>query len=383
LIALTPDGSLKWRKQLGDRGSFISASCAIDAEGNIYVITTFRSIVRDHRGRGNTVIPYHYAKSKLHSLSPDGSLRWTFPFPINDVSNSTDGYTLSSPKIAGKQKQIIFVPAIFLRISPRLDLLAIDLSGNLINSITVSEYPIPSVVVEGVGLGDIFSGIWDFLNGVEFEPSGGGPTLKQLYGHAEPSIAVADFGRFADQPIIVLDDNYKQLSAYQWEFQSVFTPLWNKKSSSIRPAASPVIFLSHMVAAGQENGLLALYDLTTGSELWKPWYKAKKAIQSPPASFISQIYLISDTEVIVLDANGKLLNKFEMSTHALGAALGSPAISANQVYINAQEGLFSFSLALDNFIKNSNAQGGLSSPAIADDGTVYVVDRNKRIWAFE
>lgn len=380
LLAVAPNGSLRWRRQLDVRGSFISGSAAIDSSGNIYSITTYRAKVRDHRN-GQTIIS-KVARSKLHSLNPDGSLRWTFQFPVSDTDYSTDGYTLSSPKIAGNQNQVIFVPAIFTRIASRLDLLAIDLFGNLINRITVSDYPTPPVVVTGGGIGSIFSGIWDFLNGAEFNPSSGGPTLKQQYGQTEPSLAIADFGALDDQPILVVDDNYKQLAAFKWEFRSVFTPLWKKTSSQVRPAASPAILLSRMVAAGQANGTLALYDLLTGNELWKPWYKAKKAIQSPPASFISQIYLISDTSVILLDASGRFMKEFKMSTHSLGAALGSPGISANQVYVNAQEGLFSFSLDLNRFTKNSTISGGVSSIAIGEDGTIYLADRNKTLWAF-
>jgi outer membrane protein assembly factor BamB len=379
LLAINPNGSLKWRRQLDMRGSFISGSAAIDANGNIYFITTFRAKVRDHRN-GQT-IRSKVAHSKLHSLNPDGSLRWTFSFPVSNTANSTDGYTLSSPKIVGKQNQVIFVPAIFTRIASRLDLMAIDLSGNLINRITVSEYPTPPVVVTGGGVGDIFAGIWDFLNGAEFNPSGGGPTLKQLFGQTEPTLAVADFGPFKNQPVIVIDDNYKQLSAFRWESGRIFTPLWKKTSSQVRPAASPAILSSSMVAAGQADGTLALYDVLTGNELWKPWYKAKNAIQSPPASFISQIYLTSHTSVIALDANGRFLKEFKMSEHSMGAALGSPAISANHVYVNAQEGLFSFSLDLNQVTQNSMSLGGVSSPAIAGDGTIYSVDRDKRLWA--
>lgn len=379
LLAIAPDGNIRWRRQLDVRGSFISGSAAIDSNGNIYCITTYRARVRDHRN-GQTIVS-KVARSKLHSLNPDGSLRWTIQFPVSDTGYSTDGYTLSSPKIVGKQNQVIFVPAIFMRIASRLDLLAIDLSGNLINRITVSDYPTPPVVTTGGGVGGIFAGIWDFLNGAEFSPRGD-YTLKELYGQTEPSLAIADFGAFKDQPIIVIDDNYKQLAAFKWESNSIFSPLWKKTSSQVRPAASPAILLSSMVAAGQADGTLALYDVLTGNELWKPWYKAKNAIQSPPASFISQIYLTSDTSVILLDTNGRFLKEFKMSEDSLGAALGSPGISANHVYVNAQEGLFSFSLDLNSFTKNSIIPGGVSSIAIADDGTAYLADRNKRLWAF-
>lgn len=379
LVAVLPSGAIRWKKMLDQRGSIIAGTPAVDKNGIIYVITTFRAKVRDHR-EGRTIYSY-VAHSKLHSLTPDGQLRWVFNFPLNPNRNITDGYTLSSPKIWNAPEPLIFIPVLFTRIVSRMELLAIDQAGQVVNNVFVSEYPIPPVETSGgLTIGGIFGGIWDFLNGMEFEPSGGSPTLQQLYGWAEPSIAIADFGSFSSRPVIIVDDNYKKLSAFRWQNRQ-FQPLWNKLSTKPRLRASPAIFLSSMVAAGQQDGTLAFYDLLTGSELLKPWYKARKAIQSPPASFISQIYFVSGTWVVALDAGGRLLREFEMSDHSLGAAIGSPAISGNRVYVNAQEGLFSFSLNLDDFDKNSQVAGGVSSPAIGDDGTIYVVDRNKQLWA--
>ncbi len=380
LVAVWPTGTIRWKKMLDQRGSIIAGSPAVDRFGNIYVITTFRAKVRDHR-EGNTVLSYE-AYSKLHSLSPDGELRWTFNFPRNNNPSITDGYTLSSPKILDAPEPLIFTPALFTKIASRVELLVINQTGTLVNNILVTEYPTPPIETSGgVTVGGILGGIWDFLNGMEFEPSGGGPTLQQQFGWAEPSIAIANFRPFSTRPVIIVEDNYKQLTALQWQNQQ-FQILWSKPSTRTRRCASPAVFLSSMVAVGQQDGTLALYDVLTGNELWKPWYKARTAIQSPPASFISQIYLLAGTRVVALDAGGKLLNEFEMSEHSMGAALGSPAISGNRIYVNAQEGLFSFSLDLKEFNKNSMVQGGVSSPAIADDGTVYVIDRNKTLWAF-
>lgn len=379
LVAINPNGNLRWKKVLDQRGSVIAGSPAVDRNGNVYVISTFRAKVRDHRG-GSTVVSY-MARSKLHSLTPDGQIRWVFNFPLNPNLNITDGYTLSSPKIWNAPEPLIFVPVLFTKLVSRMELLAIDQSGRVVDKVFVSEYPPPPIETSGSGtVGGILGSIWDFLNGMEFDPSGGSPTLQQLYGWAEPSIAIADFGAFSSRPVIVIDDNYKQLAAFRWQNRQ-FQPLWNKRSTKPRLAASPAIFLSSMVAAGQQDGTLAFFDLLTGAELLKPWYKARNSIQSPPASFISQIYFVAGTRVVALDAGGRLIREFEMSEHSLGAALGSPAISGNRVYVNAQEGLFSFSLTLDDVDRNTMIGGGVSSPAIADDGTVYVIDRNKQLWA--
>lgn len=379
LIAISPDGNQRWRKLLDDRpGSIISGAPAVSQSGHIYVITTYRAKVRDHRI--GDIIRRYISHSRLHCVDANGTLLWSFIFPNELVPVIQEGSMLSAPKIIGHLNPIIFISATYTAISPRLELFAINDSGNLIQRIVVSNYPLPTIIVDG-GFIDILDSLWDFLDGVEFEPSGGGPTLQELYGWQAPSIAIADFGAFANDPVIVVDDHHQQLSAFRFQNNS-FIPLWNKSSTKQRKGVTPAIFLNSTVAVGQENGELALYDLLTGDALWKPWYKAPHPIQSSATSFLNQIYLVASTSVIALEGGGRLIKEFKMSVNSLGAALGSPAMSANFVYVNAQEGLFSFSLDLKDFTKNSIIPGGVSSPAIAEDGTVYAMGRNEILWAF-
>ncbi len=143
--------------------------------------------------------------------------------------------------------------------------------------------------------------------------------------------------------------------------------------------ATPSVLLSGLVTSGQQSGTLALYDVITGQELWKPWYKAQSSVRSPVASFVSQVYLLSILHLAELDANVKLLNRTSFNMKFLSA----PAISADRVFINGGDGYYMFSLDLKEFTKNGDFQGGVSSPAIADDGSIYVMDRNKMLWAFE
>lgn len=374
LVAVAPNGTIRWKRALDQRGSSIPGSPAIDANGNIYVVTTFQAKVRDHRS-GETVYS-RVAQSKLHSLNPDGTLRWTFTFPPSGIPNVTNGYTLSSPKISGKLNPHIFVPCIFTRIASRIEILAIDQAGNLVHRAQVAEYP-PPPLTSGGDIFDIFESIWDFLNGVEFEPRGE-PSLKEQFGRPEPTLAVADFGSHAAEPILIIDDNYKKIAAFRWNNQQL-TPLWEKNSSQVRPNATPAVLLSSQVASGGPDGTLALYDLTTGQELWKPWYKAPNPVQSPPASFVSQIYLLSLIHLNALDSNAKLIKRDTLGVMALGA----PAISADRIFVNGGDGFYTFSLDLKDVTKNGDFLGGVSSPAIADDGSVYVMDRNKMLWAFE
>lgn len=374
LVAVAPNGTIRWKRALDQRGSSIPGSPAVDANGNIYVVTTFQAKVRDHRS-GETVYS-RVAESKLHSVRPDGSLRWTFQFPKSGIPNVTGGYTLSSPKISGQQNPLIFIPCIFSRITSRIEILVIDQAGNLVHRKQVADYPPPPLTSDG-DIFDIFDSIWDFLNGVEFEPRGL-PSLNEQFGRPEPTLAVADFGSMGREPIVTIDDNYKKIASFRWNNQQL-TPLWEKVSTQVRSNATPAVLLSSQVASGRNDGTLALFDLTTGQELWKPWYKAPNPVQSAPASFVSQIYLLSMVSLNALDSNAKLINRDTLGI----MALGSPAISADRIFVNAGDGFYSFSLDLKNVTKNSQFLGGVSSPAVADDGTVYAMDRNKMLWAFE
>lgn len=374
LIAIAPNGTIRWKKTLDQRGSSIPGSPAVDSNGNIYIVTTFQAKVRDHRS-GETVYS-RAAHSKLHSLNPDGTLRWSFTFPFSGIPNMTNGYTLSSPKISGRQNPLIFLPCIFTRIASRIEILVIDQAGNLVHRIPVADYP-PPPLTSGGDIFDIFDSIWDFLNGVEFEPSGA-PALNQQFGSPEPSLAIADFGDFISEPIVIIDDNYKKIAAFRWNNQQLI-PLWEKNSNQARFNATPAIFLSSQVASGRQDGTLALFDLMTGQELWKPWYKAPNPVQSPPVSFVSQIYLLSLIHLNALDSNARLIQRNTLGIMALGA----PALSADRIFVNGGDGYYTFSLDLKDMTKNGDFLGGVSSPAIGDDGTVYVMDRNKMLWAFE
>jgi outer membrane protein assembly factor BamB len=373
LVAVAPDGTIRWKRALDLRPSTIPGSPAVDANGNIYVVTTYQARVRDHRS-GETVYSRE-ARSKLHSVSPDGTLRWTFPFPASGIPNVTGGYTLSSPKISGGPNPFIFVPCMFTRVTSRTEILVIDLAGNLVHRTQVSDYP-PPPLTSGGDIFDILDSVWDFLNGAEFNPRGE-PNLSEQFGRPAPTLAVADFGNLATQPIVIIDDNYKKLAAFRWSNQRL-APLWEKPSSQPRFNATPAVFLSSQVASGQQDGTLALFDAATGQELWKPWYKAPNPLPSPPASFVSQMYLLSWLHLSALDANAKLIKKESLGMMALGA----PALSADRVFINGGDGYYTFSLDLKTVTKNGDFLGGVSSPAIGDDGSVYVMDRNKMLWAF-
>jgi outer membrane protein assembly factor BamB len=268
------------------------------------------------------------------------------------------------------------VPAIFQTSGFAFDLLVIR-SGDLIFRTDIASYPPAPIVGEGPGLGDILESIWDFISSpIDFDPSGVGPTLEATFGFPEPTLAIVDYGRYANEPLVIMEDNYKTLKAFRWEFP-ILIPLWEKVSKgSLR--STPAVFVNGVLSLGEKDGTVSFYDLDSGNETWKPWYKAGHSVLSPPASFGRQVYFAANKKLIVLDTHSELWKQHDLG----GRCLGAVALSASFAYLSANDGFYTFSFDLQNLSKNRDVIGGISSPAIGDDGTVYVMDLRKRLWAF-
>ncbi len=382
LVAVNPDGSLKWKRILSantaeSKSVVITGSPAIGSDGNIYAISTLDRTVRDHRN-GSTQVRKE-RRSSLYSLDPSGNLRFRYDFPQNTFPQGIGAYTSSSPKLwGGPENLLIFVPAIYRTAGMAVELLVINQNGNLIYKADVSSYPPIPLVGEGPGLGEILDAIWDFISSpVDFDTSGVGTSLEEQFGWPEPTLAIVDYPQFGTQPFIIVDDNYKNLSAFKWQFP-ILVPIWTNKSSSGRLHSSPAVFANGVLAVGGKNGTLEFYEAKTGKEIWKPWYKAGKPIIAPPSSFGRQVYFVAGKKLIVLDSNSSLWKERSLQ----GSCLSAPVLSANFAYVAANDGLYTFSFDLQDMRKNTDVIGGVSSPVIGDDGSIYVMDLKNTLWAF-
>ncbi len=174
LVAVNPDGTIKWRRTLiarehPDYPGAIIGSPAVGSDGNIYVITTTNLIIRDHRNGGTQT--KRVRRSSLHSVDPAGNIRWSFRFPANTSPSGTGAYTNSSPKVWGSPNVNIFVPAIYASGGFAIELLVINQSGEQVYKTDIASYPPEPVVGEGPSFGDI----WDFISSpIDFDTSGVG-----------------------------------------------------------------------------------------------------------------------------------------------------------------------------------------------------------------
>jgi outer membrane protein assembly factor BamB len=332
LVAVNPDGGTNWMVTLPGGG--ILSTPAVAEDSNIYIISTTRRADR--------------FRSTLHSVAPDGTLRWSSEFP-------TELSTSASPTTWGFEQHVyIFVyTGFWLLIYDELGTLLLQEKSTLCVTIT-----------GGTGiLGDILDTLWEIITegGVDFDTSGFLPPPI-------PTAAVVDSSNLTPpgQPIVVNVSRCGVL-VRRWSPPSL-TTMW---SHSFDPDgyyfSSPAVTPFGTLVVGREDGRVLAYAVDTGERLWQ--YEAGESVFSTPASFGRQWFIVSSSHLHVIDFNGDPLHIFELP----GPTLSSPALTGSLVYLQFEEGLHTFSFDLATYsVDGSGGRYAFTSPAAGPDGAIYV-----------
>jgi outer membrane protein assembly factor BamB len=374
LIAVDSDsGEIKWSWMSPKPDSMILSSPAVGEDGNIYIVINRKLLNNFH--------------SMLASITPDGELRWLVSFPI--LEGMTSGFTTASAKTWGSAQELyIFVPGNLTTTCESLDfrgdpdcgldeLLVYDQSGNLINRKVIGGCP----RARGSGGPGFLGGIWDFLADVF---SGGtaviGDAVDPLYetfGWLNTTVAIVDFPNLSnvtyEHPLVTAVGYCYglRLTGFQWDPPNL-TRLWSYEDDSNEYSySSPAVFPSGLLVLGRKDGLVQGFNVADGSKLWG--YDAKEAVMATPASFGRQIYVASLKHLHVLEPNGEVVDIPPALTKLEGQTIASPALTADLAYISTNKGFHTRSFDLRSRSIDRNAIGGLSSPAVGEDGTIYVV----------
>jgi len=380
LVSVDPDGTIKWRLTLpSPRFGFpavITSSPAVGSDQNIYVVSTnVDLLVRDHTTNSTTTYQGHL--SALHSVTPEGEVRWSHPFNERIADLKEWGFTGASPKVWGSGGELnVFLPVTYGQFRLKTFLSVLDSDGNLVAEETVASYD-PTLVGTGPNL---FEAIWDLIH-IEFDTSGIDPppgSAHKLW--LDPTIAVVDDSDAPVTPTLVIHDNVAALGVFEWSAPSTLTPRWKIESKRPMRHSSPVI-LGDLLIIGREDGILEYRDLATGAAVWEPWPGIDGPAISTPAAFGRPIFARTSEQIYALDLDGELLYSFDGLTGY--SYVSSPALSTNRVYVSTYGGLYSFNLDLSDVTKfDGMTPSGSSSPAIAEDGAVYQMDSKGKLWAF-
>jgi hypothetical protein len=137
-----------------------------------------------------------------------------------------------------------------------------------------------------------------------------------------------------------------------------------------RRLTSPALIAGDQVILGDSDGVVESHDVRTGALLWTQ--NVGSFVQCPPVGFVRQIYVATATEFVTLDSDGSIISR--MPIRGIG---GGAAMSKEFVYLATREGIHTFDLdptegfAFDGSIVD-DSHVGVTTPALASDGTVYV-----------
>jgi outer membrane protein assembly factor BamB len=367
LKAFSPAGDQKWKRDTPGRQ--IVASPVVGADGAIYVVGTRMS--RDHRS-GQTFTRYD---ATLFKFTAGGGLLWSTDFPDKGMGT---GLTSASPNIwRGGGTEVVMVPVFYTTVGDyELHLLAFSTSGPLMFDQKVTAWSHGDVTSEAD------TGSWDaFCNFIPVcmnKLLGLDPVKEVSIGDPPmPSVAVASSG--GGPPIVVVADNYQYLVGYSFSPASGFKEVFRRhlNTGSVRMSSPAMLRDGHSAIRG--NGPSEAWVLFGGPNVveW-PEVKIPLSGATPTLTVDGRIVMVNqDGDVTVIDpSRRRVINSVSLSGSITEFKLSiAPAsASCSHVFVSTTEVLATLDakagVVVEQFFWRG---GGVTSPAIGADGTVYAL----------
>lgn len=351
LLRVSVDGSTVDRHNYGQR---IHAPVAVAADGSVYFI------MQDRRDGSEESLPLRSTLVKAdQTLQPE----WDAPLP--------DGFVATgAPKLWEHADTV----DVFVHVADgfKSELLVYSTSGELHARSGVARCTRP-VVGEGP-----FSAIGDFLDwladimwldapppaGVRFPVPSPTPAIVDYPGQVPPGRVLA-----------VTVDNLCSIRAFEYDGETL-RELWARGYELDLLHSSPAVIAGGLLVIGDAEGTVLALDVITGTKLWQ--YDAGESVLATPASFVRPIFVVSKNHFHSLELNGTLREKREITY----VSAASPAVSGDFVHVSASHELVSFSIASLDEVTDHDFRGGLLTPAIGPDGTLYAVHDHTELWAY-
>jgi hypothetical protein len=120
---------------------------------------------------------------------------------------------------------------------------------------------------------------------------------------------------------------------------------------------------------GKSDGLVWSYNLQTGKDNW--YFKTNDPVLATPAWYWGSlhVYVAALHNAFILDGSSTPVATVALSTQSAS----SPAVAWDRIFLSTQDRLFSFH-SIDLTVPQAGGRvgnGGMSSPALDADGTVY------------
>jgi outer membrane protein assembly factor BamB len=187
-----------------------------------------------------------------------------------------------------------------------------------------------------------------------------------------PTIAVANtIGRDALRvPIVVVGINACGVFGLEWQGQPTLKLVlkWMKPALADTWLSSPAISAAGQVVVAMSSGLVWSYDLETGKDNW--FFKTNEPVLATPAFYagVLYVYVTGIHTAFKLDGSPNPLSKVTLP----GQSASSAAVAWDRIFVSTELGLHSYLTDLTSSQTGGIGTGGMSSPALDADGTVYI-----------
>lgn len=356
VVVFNADGLLRFRSR-DFVGSAITSAAAFGPSGEIYVVTTTKDGDAFH--------------SNLHRLSAEGAVQWSLGLP-------REAWTTAAPTLWTSRSGTFLALLSEQEQSTRVErnqLLIVDEVGDVVAN---STFGCPRGAVSGGFnwsglLGDLVDLAWPdpsdlgvFVDLVDFlSPDfDGSAVLHPSSRNAKVAVVPAD-GR-ADEVFVVAVAQGCTVQCYRWDGRSL-VPHWGHDFHRRSILTAPSVNRAGQVVIGRANGRVRGFLLPSGLATWT--YDAGAPVLAPAAFAISPVYILAGDRLHLLGLNGRLWRD-----NVTGSVpVSGPLLSRNHLLWSSSRGTEAVDNDLSAGFFNRRAKGGGQSPAVAPDGTVYVV----------
>jgi hypothetical protein len=352
LIALHPDGTPFWKRQLYDFQGGIHASPVIGADGSIYVVS--QNIIQDSKG-----IRHFY--SYLHKFTPGGG--WTgwvnFPLVNATLPDWVNGGATTAPPNIWRYNgvEVIMVP-VWYQVFGIVELRLIAFSTNLG---VLAVKPV-TTLNNGPVTGTADFECSDFLPFCLQDPH-----LGQFW----PSPGVALWENPGGSPWIWVADDHRATVAYKFDLATGFFEVFRSVDNHDRLSSPPVALDNAVAAVGTDDGRLKFER--TG--LYMPGIGEITA--APTRLFDGRLVVIdNDGLMSVISGVGPEISRTStrvtLQTRLNGRSIASAAASCTHLFVASENEFVAYDVStMLPVVRISWTYGGGYAPVIGPSGYVY------------
>ena len=362
LIALNPDGSPLWNRDLPGRPAIVASPC-VGAPGTIYVVGV--RTVRDNRVDPPTEISH----STLYVYAPTGDLLAQTPFPA--VNTAERGVLAeAAPNIwRSGDTEVVMVPARYRsRFGNSARLIAFSAGGGIIVNQLMKH--IPASVSGGSG------GILP-----DYDP----PDASPVFAPA-PRLTNVGVFRFAEggTPFVLVSDQIKDVVAYTFNGQA-FTEIFRVEQKDYFMRTPPMTLPDGHTLLGIQFLERDQLGAEKPSRFSRIQFTAPNSTPIPQTGELEVFYAaptrLPNNNVVVVGTQGKiaLLNGAQVANEvqAPGGSIVSGAASLTHLFVSTQDAFLTYDpFTMTELARIDWVGGGANQPAIGPKGHVYAMASN-------